>query len=404
MSCWILTLALLAPMPRVNGVTVRLFGLFEPKQVTVRVASGDALVEATDSSAVGRFLRFSAEETLLVRFGGQELNISVTDHYGRASMSISSSHVSITPPSGINFELSVPRGPKRLVKGDLRISPTPDGVLAIVVTTAVESAVSSIVNAEMGDITKREALKALAVAARSYILTHTGRHRSEGFDYCDTTHCQFFGEAVDPSTGVRAARVYEAVVQTKQECLLFAERIVEGHYSASCGGLSATPEMVWGGRTTSGYPYRRVACRWCRQSPYWRWTRSARAESVLSSLSSSVGFRPGLLAQLKVESATSGGFVNAVVVVDGSHSARITTDRFRRAVGRSLGWNIVLSPTFTIERRGSRLAFIGRGFGSQVGLCLAGAIAQAGAGRTYREILKYYYPECELGRDSGVGT
>jgi stage II sporulation protein D len=74
----------------------------------------------------------------------------------------------------------------------------------------------------------------------------------------------------------------------------------------------------------------------------------------------------------------------------------MTSDEFRRAIGRSLGWNTVLSPTFTIERRGPNFIFRGRGFGSQIGLCLAGASAQAAAGRGYREILSFYYPNTEL--------
>jgi stage II sporulation protein D len=58
----------------------------------------------------------------------------------------------------------------------------------------------------------------------------------------------------------------------------------------------------------------------------------------------------------------------------------------------------VLSPTFTVERRGATIIFRGRGFGSQVGLCLAGAVAQAEAGRGYREILGFYYPQTEVGK------
>jgi stage II sporulation protein D len=70
----------------------------------------------------------------------------------------------------------------------------------------------------------------------------------------------------------------------------------------------------------------------------------------------------------------------------------LSTDAFRRAIGLRLGWNTVLSPTFTVERRGTRFIFRGRGFGSQVGLCEEGAVAQAAAGRGYREILSFYYP------------
>jgi stage II sporulation protein D len=44
------------------------------------------------------------------------------------------------------------------------------------------------------------------------------------------------------------------------------------------------------------------------------------------------------------------------------------------------------------------MIFRGRGFGSQVGLCLAGAVAQAETSRSYREILSFYYPQTEVGK------
>jgi stage II sporulation protein D len=56
----------------------------------------------------------------------------------------------------------------------------------------------------------------------------------------------------------------------------------------------------------------------------------------------------------------------------------------------------VLSPTFTVERRGPKFIFRGRGFGNQIGLCEAGAVAQAASGRGYRDILNFYYPGTEL--------
>jgi stage II sporulation protein D len=74
----------------------------------------------------------------------------------------------------------------------------------------------------------------------------------------------------------------------------------------------------------------------------------------------------------------------------------LSSDAFRRAIGLRLGWSTVLSPTFTISRHGSRFIFKGHGFGSQVGLCVSGAMAQARAAKGYREILGFYYPAAEI--------
>ena len=79
----------------------------------------------------------------------------------------------------------------------------------------------------------------------------------------------------------------------------------------------------------------------------------------------------------------------------------MVSDEFRRAIGLRIGWNRVLSPTFQVERRGRIFVFRGRGFGSQVGLCLAGTGAQAEAGRGYRDILEFYYPQAEIRSNRG---
>src|SRR5208283_1270192 len=64
--------------------------------------------------------------------------------------------------------------------------------LTAVVTMDLEPAVASVVAAEGTVDAPSEALKALAVAARSYFVAGKGRHRD--FDFCDTTHCQFLRE------------------------------------------------------------------------------------------------------------------------------------------------------------------------------------------------------------------
>jgi len=90
------------------------------------------------------------------------------------------------------------------------------------------------------------------------------------------------------------------------------------------------------------------------------------------------------------------GFVRAVGVRDAARMWTMSADEFRRAIGRRLGWNLVLSESFALERRGGQLIFRGKGFGSQVGLCLDGAVAQARAGRGYEEILRFYFPRAEI--------
>jgi stage II sporulation protein D len=118
---------------------------------------------------------------------------------------------------------------------------------------------------------------------------------------------------------------------------------------------------------------------------------------VLDALAPAVpGQRLSHSADIIAETEGSSDLVRTINIRDGGTSIEIPTDEFRRRLGQRIGWNTVLSPTFSIERRGDAFIFRGRGFGSQVGLCVAGAFAQATAGRTCREILSFYYPQTEL--------
>ena len=154
-----------------------------------------------------------------------------------------------------------------------------------------------------------------------------------------------------------------------------------------------TPSMLWGGGTS--YPYQRISCRWCRGSRFDKWERSAGIARILGALSEFLGSRISLSAELATDRDPASEFVRSVTIADGTARTKLTADAFRRAVGLKLGWNTVLSPTFTIERHGQRFIFRGRGFGSQIGLCEAGAFTQAAAGRSYRDILCFYYPGAE---------
>jgi stage II sporulation protein D len=291
---------------------------------------------------------------------------------------------------------------KRTVRGSLHVGARPGfehAPLSIVLETDTESAVASVVAAEIAGRREREAIKALAIVVRSFVMSHLGRHRAEGFDFCDTTHCQLYRGEADLSVEVLTPVVAAAVVSTEGEILSFQGHAIEGHYTAACGGLSATPELVWGGKVQSGYPFRRIACEWCRASRYCNWQRTARVQPVLDALAPAApGQRLSQSAEVVAETERPGDLVRGINIRDRGRSVELSTDEFRRRLGQRLGWNTVLSPTFSIERRGNIFIFRGRGFGSQVGLCVAGAFVQAVAGRSSRDILSFYYPQAEITR------
>jgi stage II sporulation protein D len=368
-----------------------LFSLFKPEVLNARVASGaEARLEVD-----GRMdARLAPGEAVRVRLAGDHLELAVSNTSGRIERSLVAAAIRIVPSDSGALELVLPRKIKRVVLGEVRLSPGDgdlSGQLKIVLATDRESAVASVVAAELRGERATEAFKALAVVVRTFMLAHPGRHGDAGFDFCDTTHCQLYRGEQDLSAEATSPVVASAVASTKGEALRFAGRLVETYYTSSCGGLSVTPEMVWGGKS-DGYSHPRVACRWCHRQRYFRWKRSADAALVVSALADYLGERLTSSASIAIDNEPLSEFVQSVSLRDGGIKRVLGADAFRRAIGLKLGWNTVLSPSFTIERRGARFVFRGRGFGSQVGLCLAGSVAQAATGRGYRDILNFYFP------------
>lgn len=392
----ILAMPFLAALPvsATDTVSISLFSLFKPETLQVRIASGDNA--RLDAEGLESYRSIARGEVIRIRLSGNRLNLVVAGSGGTIRKSLMTDLVRVAPDSSGTLEISVPGKIKRMVRGALQFDAGVGGrgPLRILLTTGLEFAVASVVAAE----TSRRApaaLMAIAVAVRTFMRSHEGRHTSEGFDFCDTTHCQFYRGEQDLSGAALSPAISRAVARTAGEILSFDGRAIEGYYTAACGGLSATPSMVWGGSTS--YPYGRIVCRWCRHSRFRRWERSADANRILDSLSGFIPLKLSAAAELFVNVDQATGFVQSVTVSDQGERAVVGTDSFRRAIGLRLGWNTVLSPTFTVERQGTKFIFRGRGFGSQVGLCEEGAAAQAAAGRGYREILNFYYPGADVG-------
>ncbi len=122
----------------------------------------------------------------------------------------------------------------------------PDG---IVVVMPMDEYVKGVVPREMPPYWPAEALKAQAVAARSYAAT-SQRHLHEGADVCTTQHCQVWGATHYETTD-------RAVDQTHNVAATYAGNIISAFYFGHCDGRTRNSEDVW----TVPLPYlRSVEC------------------------------------------------------------------------------------------------------------------------------------------------
>ncbi|HEV3468772.1 MAG TPA: SpoIID/LytB domain-containing protein [Pyrinomonadaceae bacterium] len=263
-------------------------------------------------------------------------------------------------------------------------------------TLALEDYVFGVLAAEGSVENEPEALKALAVVARTYALRNLRRHGREPFDLCDTTHCQRYAPVRDE--GARP-EFYEllrrAVRETAGEVLRDrAGRAAEVYFSASCGGSTADVRTLWGAREAPPQ-LRGVADASCASDAH-AWTDAVSAEDLLRALRadrrSDVGAH---LDSVRVARRDAGGRAELVELA-GERRRVLRGWDFKIIVGRTLGWGVLKSSRFEVARSGRRFVFRGRGFGHGLGLCQAGAHRLAARGAGYKQILGHYLPGAGL--------
>lgn len=332
---------------RSYAVSVSVLGLFHPREFIVTAPPGHALVLQADEQTM--VLEDSEIAAATIRIDGPDLTVSS----GKQRLRVTHIKMAGRDDRSEDFILQITNKIKRRYHGKLAIRPAGGNLLAVV-TLDLETAVRSVVAAESAPDTPMEALKAYAIAARSYFAAGRGRHPT--FDFCDTTHCQFLRSAPPP-----ASPVAQAVEATRGLILVYRSTPFAAMYTRSCGGRTRTPVQV--GLPGAAYPYYSVECGQCRQHPV-RWTSNIPAGQAWS-------LRP-------------------------------FDEGTRLQVGQRLGWSAVPSNDFSLTRKGDRLLLRGVGNGHGIGLCQAGAKAMAEAGADLREILEHYYPNTDIVQQSAL--
>ena len=222
------------------------------------------------------------------------------------------------------------------------------------------------------------AYQALAVAIRTFALANPGRHAREGFDLCDSTHCQV------PRAATAVTR--RAALATARQVLTFNGAPAELFYSASCGGQSESASVVWPGMN---HPYLTSVADAVHEGET-PWTLDLTLREVQRALER-VGFDGRQLRDVRVEERSSSGRATRIAV-PGLRPDVIAGEQFRAAIGATT----LRSTAFAVQKRGSTVRFTGRGFGHGVGMCVIGAGRRAARGEDVRAILSQYYPGLEL--------
>jgi len=256
---------------------------------------------------------------------------------------------------------------------------------------SIEDYILGVVAAEGSTEREQEALKALAIASRTYAFKNIGRHSSDGYDFCTTTHCQRFRVVDSDSISSVSEAAIEAVRATRGVVILdAANQVADSYFSASCGGATANMKTLWGANAPSYL--RGLTDEYCANDPHHNWTDVLSVQQLLKATQTdprtNVGDR---LESVRVFRQDASGRAE-LIEIEGERRVILKGWDFKIIVGRALGWNLLKSSRFQISRSGSNFVFHGSGFGHGLGLCQEGAHVMAMRGANYRQILGKYFP------------
>jgi stage II sporulation protein D len=254
-----------------------------------------------------------------------------------------------------------------------------------------------------GDRSILEALKAQAVAARTYAMTHLNQFPDLDFDmYSDERDQVYKGANTEQYISDKA------VAETAGLLLSFKGRLAKCFYHSTCGGATANINEVW---SSNPVPYltslsdkNTHKVNFCRKSSYTHWFESWNREQLTNIIKANLKKARAdkqldftRLLNMKVEKQTKSGRVETLQITTDKGIIRVKGDKTRWALRRKTpDGPILFSSWFSIVKFGPEILVRGRGFGHGIGMCQFGAMGRARTGKAFYEILPAYYKGTKL--------
>ncbi|HRY83626.1 MAG TPA: SpoIID/LytB domain-containing protein [Candidatus Cloacimonadota bacterium] len=274
----------------------------------------------------------------------------------------------------------------------------------------LESYLGGVVQHEIGNNAPPEALKAQTIAARTHAvrLLLYDRHSADGFDLCNSTHCQVYKGDYLQTPAVR-----DAIDETTGEIMVYLGKVIDATYHSSCGGKTDSSSQIWG----SGYtPYLSgVTCdpaadslNLSTEADAIRWIETKGETRGMSSWEKASQYWTKTVKKADLAKAVDLPKLRSVKILERGKSGRIlkleissgdaslildSEAKIRKAFGGlpSSFFYIVDSEAGKIQPGGD-LVLHGKGSGHGVGMCQVGALRLAREGKPFDAILGQYYP------------
>jgi stage II sporulation protein D len=274
---------------------------------------------------------------------------------------------------------------KRLYRGDIRVSRDASGKLLVVNILDLEAYIQGVLVLEISTKWPMDAIKAQAVAARTYAVYQRELMKAKDYDVTADTSSQMYGGRTSEKS-----KTNRAVRFTKGEVLTYKGKVFPAFFHATCGGLTEDASELWntgiaplaGGRV----------CSFCIGSPHYHWKASMSLSDIAGKLRDKLLWR-GVLADLSAKDRTPMGRIRTLSLVDAQGRATdIPAKEFRHA----LGPDVIRSTNFSLTLEKETVVFSGKGWGHGVGLCQWGALGMSKEGSSYVDILAFYYPGAKI--------
>jgi len=222
-----------------------------------------------------------------------------------------------------------------------------------------------------------EALKAQAVAARTYAYYHIMKNNSTYYDLDASTNFQVYRGMVSETDTTN-----KAVDSTSGIIMVYNSIPILAYFHSTCGGRTADDRFVWKGEDL---PYlTSVNCSYCKNSPVYSWQVNISLDEIYEALLKkykTVG---------QIQAITLGREDNRVSNIKIEHAngiIRMTGNDFRMMFEAKK----IKSLYFEAKQTRNGLILNGHGWGHGVGMCQWGAKEMAGLGKNFYDILRFYY-------------
>lgn len=255
--------------------------------------------------------------------------------------------------------------------------------LQVVNYIPLEDYIQGVVPNEVPASWPMEALKAQAIAARTFALYKMSGRQGQAYDLDASTNSQVYrgldSEKEETNLAVKHTLGLTAIYQGK---------FIAAFYHSNCGGRTDNIRNVWGSRIkylTGG------SCGFCDNNPHSRWTFGITKAKIGAQLRRH-NIPVQAVENIEIQGRDSSSRILKIRIDHTGGSESLKASIFRMIIGADR----IRSTNFYIRDHGQRLEFKGQGWGHGVGLCQEGARGMARAGYSYDAILKHYYHGIEI--------